>query len=109
MGHLAHTTERGKMKNAEGRKIALAVDAQWYRAVEAHRFLKNGTKNAGQATDLLTGTIESLDDMNGVWLKPDEDDSDFSKASMLVPWRFIVTAMLMGPDEENSLRGFSPR
>lgn len=95
------------MNIADGRKIALAVDAQWYRAVEAHRFLKNGPKNVDQPTELLTGSIESLDDINGVWLKPDDDDSDFSKGSMLIPWRFVVTAMLMGPDEEKILRGFS--
>lgn len=97
------------MKIAEGRRIALAVDAQWYSAVEGHGFLKNGSKNAEHPTELLTGCTESLDDVNGVWMKPDEDDSDFSKASMLIPWRFIITAMLMGPDEEKSLRGFSPR
>jgi hypothetical protein len=27
------------MNVSDGRKIALAVDAQWYRTVEAHRFL----------------------------------------------------------------------
>lgn len=97
------------MKIAEGRKIAIAVDAQWYRAVEAHKFLKNGPETPDQSADLLMGTIESIDDINGIWLKPDEKNSDFSKASMLIPWRFIVTAMLMGPDEENSLKGFSSR
>jgi hypothetical protein len=97
------------MKVTEGRKIALAVDAQWYKAVEAHRFLKDGPKNAEQPTELLSGSIEDLDDINGVWLKPDEKDSDFSKASLFIPWRFIVTAMLMGPDEEQKLRGFIPR
>jgi hypothetical protein len=34
--------------------------------------------------------------------------SAFSKASMLVPWRFIVSAMLMDADEEKKLTGFAP-
>lgn len=87
-----------------GRRIALAVDSQWYRTVEDHSFLKEGQLSS-HPTDLLLGTIES-DDPIGVWLKPDERYSSFSETSLLVPWRFIVAAMLLGPNDEAKLVGF---
>jgi len=87
-----------------GRRVALAVESQWYRALEPHNFIK-GSQIEDHPTDLLIGSIES-DDLNGVWIKPDEAFSQFPKASLLVPWRFIVAAMLLGPDDETKLVGF---
>ncbi|HXR39203.1 MAG TPA: hypothetical protein VN776_08920 [Terracidiphilus sp.] len=87
-----------------GRRIAFAVDSLWYRTLEAHNFLKGGQLD-DHPTDLLVGTIES-DDLNGVWIKPDERFSEFPKGSLLVPWRYIVAAALLGPDEEANLLGF---
>lgn len=89
-----------------GRRVALAVDAPWYNAIQEHRFLKNGQTNKEHPTDLLTGQIESLDDPNGLWIKPSEYSSDYPAASLFVPWRFIVGAMLLGPDDEKRFPGF---
>lgn len=97
------------MKISEGRRIALAVDVNWYKALEGHAFLKNGQVfGPDHPTDVLIGTVQSADDVTGIWIKPSERMSTFPKASMLVPWRFIVSAMLMDADEEKKLTGFAP-
>ncbi len=87
-----------------GRRVAFAVDSQWYRTLEAHNFLKGG-QVGDHPTDLLIGAIES-DDVNGAWIRPDERFSEFSKSTLLVPWRYIVAAALIGPEEEPNLLGF---
>ena len=100
------------MTLSEGRRIALAVDVNWYKAAEGHGMLKNGPLQGitqDNPTDLLIGTIQSSNDMNGLWIKPSDLNSAFPKASMLVPWRFIVGAMLMDADEEKKLTGFAPK
>jgi hypothetical protein len=97
--------ERQVYEMKVGRRIALAVESSWYRTLEAHNFLR-GSQLDDHPTDLLLGTIES-DDLNGVWIKPDERFSEFSKGSLLVPWTYIVAAALLGPDEEARLPGFS--
>jgi len=86
-----------------GRKIALAVDSQWYKTIEAHKFLRESQMD-DHPTDILVGTIDS-DDPNGLWIKPSESYSLFSKSSLFIPWRVIVSAILLGPDED-SLIGF---
>ena len=87
-----------------GRRIALAVDSQWYKTLEDHRFLK-GSQIEDHPTDLLVGSVES-DDPNGVWIKPDKRFSDYPAASLFVPWQFIVAAMLLGPDDDTKFLGF---
>jgi hypothetical protein len=96
--------ERQAEEMQVGRRIAFAVESSWYRTLEAHNFLRGGQLD-DHPTDLLLGTIES-DDINGVWIKPDERFSEFSKSSLLVPWRYILAASLLGPDEESKLLGF---
>ncbi len=88
-----------------GKKIAFAVESGWYRALVAHSFLK-GEQLTEHPTDLLLGTVESQDDL-GVWIKPDERYSYFPASSVLVPWRFIVSAIPLGQEEEKRLLGFS--
>jgi hypothetical protein len=88
-----------------GKRVGFVVDSEWYRTLAAHNFLKNSQLN-DHPTDLLVGTVES-DDLTGVWIKPDDGFSEFSKASLLVPWRYIVAAVLFGPDDEKKLSGFS--
>jgi hypothetical protein len=88
-----------------GRKIALAVDSQWYRTIEGHKFLK-GSQLTDHPSDVLVGTLVMYDDPNGLWIKPDERFSEFSKGSLFVPWRFVISAVLLGKDEEK-LIGFS--
>jgi hypothetical protein len=86
------------------RKVALAVDSEWYRALQSHKFLQ-GAQWQEHPTDVLVGTVDS-EDAIGVWIKPDERFSEFSKASLLVPWRYIVSAVHLGPDEEQKMLGF---
>jgi hypothetical protein len=88
-----------------GKRIALAVESHWYNALEGHKFLIGG-QMGDHPTDVLVGTVES-DDLSGVWIKPDERFSEFSKSPLFVPWRFIVSAVLLGPDDEAKLIGFS--
>lgn len=98
------------MKISEGRRIALAVDVNWYKALEGLAFLKDGQVfGPDHHTDVLIGTVQFADDVNGIWIKPSERMSAFPKASMIVPWRFIVSAMLMDADEEKKLTGFAPQ
>jgi hypothetical protein len=85
-----------------GRKIALAVKSEWYTAIAKHKFLKEPSL-AAHATDLFTATIEDLESPEGIWVKPDGRFSDFSLASLFVPWKAIVAAMLLGPDDEKKL------
>jgi hypothetical protein len=86
------------------RKIAIAVKREWYRAIAKHKFLKEKEPSfADHATDLFTATIEDLESPEGIWVKPDERFSDFSLASLFVPWNAIVAAMLLGPDDEKRL------
>ena len=86
------------------RRIALAVDSQWYKSLEAHNFLKE-SQFGSHPTDLLIGAIES-EDINGIWIKPDNRFSNFSKSTLLVPWRHVVSAALLGQDEEASMLRF---
>jgi hypothetical protein len=97
--------ERQVCEMQVGRRIAFAVESSWYKTLAAHNFLRGGQLD-DHPTDLLLGTVES-NDLNGVWIKPDERFSEFSKGSLLVPWRYIVAAALLGPDEEAKLHGFS--
>jgi hypothetical protein len=88
-----------------GRKIALAVDHKWYAGVAAHKFLKDLVLNE-HPTDMFSATIEDLESPEGIWVKPDERFSDFSLASMFIPWNVIKAAILLGPDDEKKL-GFT--
>jgi hypothetical protein len=94
------------MKIDVGRKIALAVDANWYRALQGHRFLKGGNQNTESPTDLMIATIESLEEPGGMWVKPDERFSDFSKSPLFIPWIYVWSAVFLGPDEDKKLAGF---
>jgi hypothetical protein len=85
-----------------GRKIALAVKREWYTAIAKHKFLKEPS-SADHRTDLFTATIEDLESPEGIWVRPNERFSDFSLASLFVPWNAIVAAMLLGPDDEKRL------
>jgi hypothetical protein len=58
------------------------------------------------STDLITATIDDFESEHGLWVKPDQDCSDFSRASLFIPWRFVVAAVLLGPDDDNKL-GFA--
>jgi hypothetical protein len=86
------------------RKTAFAVDSQWYKSLAEHKFLKD-SQICDHPTDLLIGSVES-EDANGVWIKPDERFSEFSKGSLFIPWRYIVSAVLLGADEEARFLGF---
>ena len=90
------------MEIKPGRKIALAVTKEWYTAMVDHRFLKEPSL-ADHPTDLFSATVQDITGDHGVWVKPDEKYSDFPKGSMFVPWRVIVAAALLGPDDETKL------
>jgi hypothetical protein len=97
----------GMMKIEVGRRIALAVDSEWYRILQEHRFLK-GAAITAHPTDLITASVESLDFPHGIWVKPDEKSSDYPKAAMFIPWRFIFAAVLLDADDEAKMqRGFA--
>jgi hypothetical protein len=57
-------------------------------------------------TDMFSATIDDLESPQGIWVKPDERFSDFSLASMFIPWNVIKAAILLGPDDEKKL-GFT--
>ena len=99
---------RSEMKVEAGRKIALAVDRKWYIAIAGHRFLKGVSQHEDHPTEILTGELQDFEGTEGVWLKPNEECSDFPKGSLFVPWRFIFAAVLLGPDDEARFKpGFS--
>jgi hypothetical protein len=93
------------MRIEPGRRIALAVQKDWYHTIQAHKFLK-GMCSAEHPTDVFTASVEDVEAPYGIWVKPDEHFSDFSKGSLLVPWHVIVAAVLLGPDDEKKI-GFS--
>lgn len=93
------------MEIKPGRKIALAVNSEWYTTIAARRFLKDAS-DKGHPTDILQGRVEDLESPQGIWLKPDERYSDYPEGSLFVPWGVIVAAVLLGPDDEKKL-GFA--
>ena len=90
------------MEIKSGRKIALAVDSNWYQILAGHRFFKN-SQPAEHPTNMFAATIEDLSGSNGIWVKPDARFSDFPEGLLFVPWRFIVAAVVLGPDDERKL------
>ena len=89
-----------------GRKIAIAVQREWYESVAKHRFLKEETPEE-HLTDLFQGTVEDLESPQGIWVKVEERYSHFPLGSLVVPWSATVAAMLLGADDKMSL-GFAP-
>ena len=85
-----------------GRKIALAVDREWYKTIAKHRFLK-GSSLVEHSTEVFVAVAEDLNGPHGIWVKPDERFSDFPESSLFVPWHVIIAAVLVGPGEEKKL------
>lgn len=94
------------MNVGSGKRIALAVSSEWYRTVQKHRFLKDASANTDHPSDVFVATLDDLESPHGIWVKPDEQFSDFPKGSLFVPWRVIISAVLLGPDDERKI-GFS--
>jgi hypothetical protein len=97
-----------QMKIEKGRRIALAVDAKWYKAVEEHAYFLKGSKVNRQPLDLLMGTVESVDMPLGMWIRADERFTHFPMP-LFIPWQYIFSAALLGPDEEKKLAGFAKK
>jgi hypothetical protein len=49
-----------------GRRIALAIDHDWYAAVAKHKFLKDLVLD-DHPTDLISATIDDLGNPQGIW------------------------------------------
>jgi len=88
------------MRIEPGRKVALIVEGNWYAILQRHRFLKDQPIETEQSTNALSGELQDVENPNGIWLKPDEKWSEFSRGSLFVPWQFILTVVLLGPDED---------
>jgi hypothetical protein len=67
------------MEIKPGRKIALAVNSDWYLTIAAHRFLKN-VPEVSHPTNILRGRVEDLESAQGIWLKPDARFSDYPES-----------------------------
>jgi hypothetical protein len=87
-----------------GKKIAVVVETIWYRQLVGVNFLTNA-QIEDNPTDMLVGTTVS-EEPNGIWLKPDQRYSPFSKSSLFIPWRFIWSAIVLGAEEEKQMLGF---
>ena len=85
-----------------GRKIALVVDRKWANAIAAHKLIRM-PEIADHPTDMIMGTIDDLESVHGIWIKPSAKHSDFSLASLFIPWGVISAAMLMGADDEKKM------
>lgn len=86
--------------------MAVAVERAWYETIAKHKFLKGISLGGDHPTDLITATIDDLESLHGIWVKPDERLSDFSRSALFIPWEVIVSAVLLDADDETKV-GFA--